>query len=741
MNDLAFRRVPFTGTPDVALPPGGTAEQQRHASLPLVTRYLRILKRWRWLILGATAVAAILGLIITLLMTPQYTAEATLEIQRESYRIVQVEGVEPEGKSVDMEFYQTQYGLLKARSLAERVARDLRLHESASFFEMFGEDKVADAINGSKTAVVPPGVRDERIRRAGEILLDNVAITSNRMSRLVDVEFTSPDAAFSAQVVNAWTRHFIETNLARRFEATSYARNFLESRLRELRQRLEESERMQVAYAARKGIINLPSTTSAPGTAGGSVTERPLVADNLSAINQELNEAIAERTKAQSRLAGAGGRTTEALTNQAITELRTRRAELAAERAKMLTQFEPGYPPAQALANQIRELDQAIAREEGRVSSTLQATYAAAAAREASLKARVDSLRGDLLDLRGRTIQYNIYQREVDTNRQLYDALLQRYKEIGIAGGVGVNNISVVDVAEVPELPSSPNLVLNVLLALLIGAAVGGGSAIALEQIDEAISDPSDVERALGLPLLGAIPKMSTDDWLAELEDRKSPVVEAYLSAQTSLSFTTDHGVPRSLTVSSTRPAEGKSTTSYALARSLARTGRRVILVDADMRSPSLHHFFDVHNAKGLSNYLAGDDDLAGLTNTDFPHGVALMTAGPPPPNAAELLTGDRISLLIEQLLTTFDNVIFDVPPVMGLADAPLIATKVEGAVFVIESHATRTSMARVAIGRLQDAQARVVGVLLTKFESKRAHYGYGYDYGYGYGENDKKAV
>ncbi len=731
MNDLTFNRAP------VSEQPGNAGVESGAGGSPLLLRLLRIAKRWKWLLLGAVAIAVIGGMLITLLMTPLYTAEARLEIQRENYRIVEVRGVEPESSAVDLEFYQTQYSLLRGRSLAERVATDLRLYDNAGFFEMFGSDEIAEQLSQGGAANASAAARQARIRSAGVILLRNFEVRPIRMSRLVDIEFTSPDAALSAQIVNAWASRFIETTLARKFEATSYARTFLEQRLDQLRQRLEESERTLVGYAERQRIINIPSASAD----GSTVSERPLIADDLATINRELNQARADRLAAESRLRSAGGSTIEGLQNQAISTMRARRAELAAEHARMLTQFEANYPPAVALANQISELDRGITREESRVRSTLQTNYDVAQAREAALQRRVGGLQADLLDLRGRTIQYNIYQREVDTNRQLYDALLQRYKEIGVAGGVGVNNISVVDEAQVPDFPSSPRLLINLALALFLGGAIGVGLAFALEQIDEAISDPSDVEEAVGLPLLGTIPKAENEDLEVELGDRKSPLVEAYLSTQTSLAFTTDHGIPRTLMVTSTRPAEGKTTTSYALARSFARTDRKVVLVDADMRSPSLHHIFDVGNDRGVSNYLAGERDLAGMIHHGLSDQVALLAAGPSPPNAAELLTGDRIGQLVQELSQMFDHVIIDAPPVMGLADSPLIANQVEGVVFVVQSHATRTSVARVAIGRLKDARARLLGVLLTKFETKRAHYGYGYDYGYGYGESGKQTT
>lgn len=635
-----------------------------------------------------------------------------------------------------MEFYQTQYGLLRARSLAEMIARNERLYESPEVFELFEDSKMAEEVRAAPRTAAR-AEREERIRRAADILLANVNVAPTRLSRLVEVQFTSPDADFSARIANAWTQNFVEGTLARRFEATSYARKFLEERLAQTREKLEQSERDLVRYAAEQGIVNIPANTTSGGADVQTVTERSLVAEDLATLNQALNEAIVERTAAQSRLRGASSQTTEALQSASISSLRTRRAELAADYARLLSQFEPQYPPAVALRTQLAELDRAISREEARVGSTLQSTYRAAQAREDALRARVNSLQGQLVDQRGRNIQYNIIQREVDTNRQLYDALLQRYKEIGVAGGVGVNNISVVDPADVPENPSSPRLLVNLILAVMAGGALGVAIALAREQIDEGISDPDDVEKLIGVPLLGTIP-LSEEEPRDELDDRKSPIVEAYLSAQTSLAFTTDHGIPKTLAVTSSKPAEGKSTSSYALARSLARTGRKVLLIDGDMRSPSLHHLFEIPNARGLSNYLAGEDYQGSIVAVESVSGLSVMAAGPTPPNAAELLIGSRVSDLLGSLAATYDTIIFDAPPVMGLADAPLLASQVEGVVFVIGSHSTRVNVAKVAIARLSDAQARVLGVLLTKFQSKRAHYGYGHEYGYGYGEDTK---
>jgi capsular exopolysaccharide synthesis family protein len=703
-----------------------------------IHQYLRIALRWRYVILGATAACVLLGVITTLLMTPKYTAVTTIEISRESSKVTDFSGVERETSLADQEFYQTQYGLLQSRLLSERVAAQLRLIDDPAFFELFRSSTrdPAFALVGGR---YQPAGRATRQRIAGEVLLKNLDILPTRLSRLVSVSFTSPDAALSAKVANAWAINFIQTNLERKIQATSYGRDLLQKQLAQIKERLDGSQRQLVAYASAQRIINLPAQSTGDGK---TTSERSIVADDLAALNSVLSQAVADRIQAEARYqqAGRAGSSTEALRNTAINALRQKRAELAADYQKLMTQFEPEYPAAKAIKSQLDQIDRSIGNEEGRVSNSLLADYREAQDRENTLQAKVDQLKSSYLDLRRRSIQYNIYQQEVDTNRTLYDGLLQRFKEIGVAGGVGVNNIVVVDPADIPQKPSSPRLLLNLLISLFLGLGLGAAIAFALEQMDEAITDPTEVQRRLGLPLLGSVPKVENATPSEALLDRKSELVDAYIAIQTNLAFTTAHGVPRSFSVTSTRPGEGKSTTALALATTLTRAKRKVILVDGDMRSPSVHHLGGVDHDRGLSNFLSGEEDIGSLTFEMHELGFTAMSAGPIPPNAAELLTGTRLSVLIERLLEDYDHVVIDSPPVMGLADAPLIAGRVEGVIYAVESHGIRSSLVQTALSRLAAANARVFGGVLTKFEARKAHYGYGYEYGYSYGRNDETA-
>lgn len=691
----------------------------------IARQYYHILLRRKWYFVSPIVAMIALAIVLTLLATPRYTATSQIEIKRESARIVNVQGVEPDTSTADMEFYQTQYGLLASRTLATSVMRTLRLADDERFMEIMGVTSILESKGG---------LNDRRMREdeVVKVLLKNVNISPIRLSSLVNISFVSPDPEIAARVSNTWAEMFIKSNIDRGFESTAYARRYLEQRLDELRQRLEDSERQAVGYATNQSIINLPSND---GSSGDAARDRSLISDSLAALNSALASATADRIAAEARLgSGRDGASTEALENVAIGSMREKLAEARAEYARLLSEFTPQYPAAEAVKARIDTLQASIRSEEARVGRTLTNQYRDAKQREDDLRAQVESLKAGFNDQRRRAIDYNIFQREVDTNRQIYEALLQRYKEIGVAAGVGSNNVAIVDRAIPPDRPSSPKPLLNLILAMFAGVIAGVGLAILREQLDEGFSDPADVERRLNVPLLGVVPKVDEEDRVAEIRDPKSGLAEAYLSIDTRLGFASETGVPRVITVTSTRPAEGKSTTSFALAYWLARGGSRTLFVDGDMRSPSLQTLLDVENDNGLSNVLSGSDGLSDVVHHSELNGFDYMTAGPQPPNAAELLRGKGMAKLIEEALERYDHVVIDSPPVMGLADAPIIGAVADGTVFVAEAQGIRVKLVQNALERLKHSRANILGVVLSKYDARHSKAGYDYGYGYGYG-------
>ena len=387
----------------------------------------------------------------------------------------------------------------------------------------------------------------------------------------------------------------------------------------------------------------------------------------------------------------------------------------------------------QQLKGQIDELQRQIGQETGSVRASVKAEYDAAASQEQMLKGQIASLRDQALDVDGRSIQYNILKREVDTNRQLYDGLLQRYKEVGVAGDVRSNNISIINRAEVPMWRFKPNLTLNLAIGLLLGGMLGVLAAFLLEFLDDTIKTPDDVEQKLKLAVLGIIPKLGPKENIASVAgDPRSSFSEAYRSVRTALQFATDHGVPRTLLVTSAGSGEGKSTTAMALARNFAHLGKRVLLIEADLRNPSLHRSLGLKGqGVGLSNLLAGGCTLAEATLDTEEPGLKVVLAGPLPPNPAELLSGSKLVSMLTVAAERYDQVILDGPPVLGLADAPILANAADGTLLVVNSAKTKINAAQAALKRLLAARARIVGALLSKYDAKTAGYGYGYGYHY----------
>lgn len=685
--------------------------------------YWHVVRERRWIILGIAGLIVAVVLMATLLTKPTYRASSTLQIERETIKVVNSDALAAADSPYDRDFYQTQFELLKSRSLALRVIQDLDLIHDPYF-------------NGGKAkpAGAPQAVADIRTRQQALIgaVQGGLTIEPVSNSRLVRISFDAADAALASRVANAYADAFIASNIERRFGASAYAKKYLEERLAELKARLGDSEKQLVGFAQQQQIISVGEG------------EPSLSAQNLSALNALLAKAQDERIRAEAQWrqagSGSGMGMPEVVDNALIQSLRQTRAALAGQYQEKLASFKPDYPEMLQLKGQIAELDRQIATEVSNIRTSVDSRYRAAKAQEDLLARRIELLKGDVLDLANRSIQYNILKRETATNQQIYDALLQRYKEIGVAGGIGANNISIVDRAEVPGGPYKPDLRHNLAFALVFGLVLGTLAAFLLKYLDRRIRSSKALESLTGRPVLGIIPKLEAGLTPAQASaNARSPFSEAYRSVRTALQFATPHGLPRTLLVTSPGSSEGKSTSAAELAHNIAQLGRRVVLVDADLRNPSLHKSLGRSNAVGLSNVLAGAAALAAALQPAEDAGFALLTSGPLPPNPPELLGGDGLVRMLEELAAQFDVVIIDGPPVLGLADAPLLASRAEATLLVVMADVTRSDAVHGALQRLSATQGNVLGTLFTRWDMRGdGEYGYGgYGY-YAYGAKDQ---
>lgn len=696
-------------------------------------KYWQVLLKRRWLVLGILVGVTAMALLSTLMTTPIYRGSTLVQIDREALGTVQAEGSQRGGDwSWDDEYLQTQLELLKSRSLAERVAANLHLDQAALdrlndpgwfarlkslFVSPQKQTPAQKKAGGQQTAK-----EAEQIRKAAAgAIRGGLNVSKVQNAWLVWIMYDSPSPDFSVSVANAIAQGFIESNLDRRSGASSYARGFLEEQLRQTKSKLEDSQRKLIEYARTQGLV----ITDEEG--------RTLAAQNLAQLSAALATAQQDRIRAEARWRQSAT-STELLTASAVGALQQQRATLMGEYQQKLALFKPEYPEMQQLKRQIDEVESQISQELARIQSSVKAEYAAAQSQENALKRQVAELRGLAFDAEGTSIEYSILKRDVDTNRQLYDGLLQRYKEVGAATDTRANNITIVDRAQSANM-IKPDLRQNLMRGLLFGALLGVLAAFLLEFLDDTLRSPQDVEQRLRLPVLGVIPKLGAKERLADAAgDPRSSFSEAYRSVRAALQFSTDHGVPKTLLVTSASPGEGKSTAALTLARNFAQLGKRVLLIEADLRNPSLHRTLALEDRSiGLSNLLSGANTMTETVQATEFERLHVILAGPLPPNPAELLSGSKLVSLLTVAVERFDQIIIDGPPVLGLADAPILANVSDGTLLMVDSARTKIRTAQAALKRLLAARAHVVGALLSKYDAHAANYGYGYGNQYDY--------
>ena len=710
-----------TPTPAVMTPPAGA----RAPGLRIDPNAILLpIRRHKWLIAITVAVALAIGLLVTSLATPRYRATATLQIEQQAERVLDTASTEaPMASSNEERFLQTQTDILRSRSIATRVAQAQNL---------FAKPDVIAALGGA------PGTTSRET--VVDLLLAAESVDLPRNSRIVSVSMETTDARLSAELANTYAEAFIQSNLQRGVDSSSYARDYLSKQLVETKSKLEDSERQLNEYARQAGLLSAPVTAAANSEGGGG---GPAIAsvtfDSLSQVNRAANDAQTARIAAEQRWRVASRTPALALpevqSNGAIQSLLGQRATLAAALSQERIQHREDHPAVREKQAQLTELDSQIQRFAGDVKTSLRDQYEAAKAQEASLTSKVNGLKASTAGEQDKSVRYNILAREVETNRQLYDGQLQRFKELSAAAGVTTNNIALIDRANTPAVPSSPSLKLNLAVALLFGLVAAAALVAWREQRDDAVRAPADVERKLELPALAAIPKPAEgQDTRALLSEPRSETAEAYASLRGALLYATSEGLPRSLLVTSAHPKEGKSTTSWAVASSLARLDRRVLLIDGDLRKPNVHRIAELGNSVGMSDLLVGAkslDEVIHQATGAGGHTLDVITSGPIPPNPTDLLGAGRLEAILAELETRYQVVVIDGPPVLGLADAPSLSANAEATLFVVEADRSGRGSTKTALKRLRAAQANLIGVVLTKFDATRA--GIGRDYGYAY--------
>ncbi len=732
-----------------------------------------VLKR-KWTVVSVVAIMLTASLMTSLLMVPEYRSTATIEILP-NLQILNIRDFQPEyvGMSGETLYMNSQQRILTSRALAEEVvhAESVAHHpelngqmhqrslsgEVRSLMSTVRSAFAADANTSVAGSAIMDPERSEMIaaRSAANRLRSRIQVEPVRESRLVNIHVTAFDPQFAAQMADSVVEQYIKTSMQRRYDAGDEARGFLENQLAEMRIALERSDQALSDFARNRNIADLDQRIQ-------------LTNESMHRLSQELDQIHAELIQLETwRTLINQGRTDHldpVLNSESLAGLRRQLQDASNELGQLAERFREDYPAMQAAQHRVAMLEEDIVAEKQRILTNVLGRYDSLTTQAEALENAIAEREARILSLNEQGVQYNILRREFQASEELYDGMLQRLKEIGVAAGLQENNISVIERARVAGSPFKPNISRNLTKALALGLMAGLGLAFLLEFLDSSIRRVEDIERLVDRPVLGMIPmvklksrsrskaaKSSTPKENTAEEERtvshysavhpQSAVSEAFRSLRTSLMFSTAEGMPRTLMVTSAGTAEGKTTTAINLATVLAQNGSRVLLIDADLRKPRVHRSFNCFRAPGLTNRIAlsqntGKDNSA--IHASHVENLFIMPSGNSTPSPAELLSSQRLQRILESCTRAFDHVVLDSPPTLGLADSMILSRQVDGVIMVARSGRTSKDSFRMSIKRLAQVKAPLLGVVLNGVDLDSPEYAYYSSYYYNYEGSDE---
>ncbi len=737
-------------------------EKEREEQIDL-RDYLRVIMKRRWTIITVFVVMVITVTIHVYTATPIYEAGARLIIDKENPNVVSIQEVMAVDAS-GTDYYQTQYKIIESRSVAREVIKRLHLDESEEFFPKPKDDLISNFKSsirettsfwiGSVTSLLKT---EEVTSEASEpyesdftlvsTFINRVKIEPIRNSRLLDIKFQTKDPVLAAKIVNTIARAYIDQNLDTKLKAIQDAVKWLHTRIEDERKRVEKAEQALLQYKERHSIIT-----------DFSEEVETITAEKLAQISEEVVKAETKRVEAETRYKQAMALSgtpdmldsiPEVMKNNVIRDIKKIEMELYQRMSELSKKYGKKHPQMVATGSELKTLQKRKDKEVQRVINSLRNEYKVAQARENSLKAALDKQKRESLDLNQKAIDYGVLHRDAESARQMYELLINRFKETSLTQDMKTGNIRVIDPAEVPRDPVRPRKRLNILLAIIVGLVTGTGLAFFFEYLDNTIKLPEDIKRYLNIPYLGPVPAIAMDSGgnphdeekpeFVTMHSPKSTSSEAYRGIRTSILFSSAENQPQVIIVSSAAPGEGKTITTTNLAITMAQSGSRVIILDCDMRRPKVHKIFGISREIGLSNILVGGCKVEeAIVHTQIPN-LDVIPCGPIPPNPSEILGSERMADLLDRLRKNCTQIIIDSPPITAVTDAVVLAKIADGLVMVISAGETPREIIQNGLRQLQSVNAHVLGAVLNGVEMGRdSTYYYQYYYYY-YGEEREK--
>lgn len=735
--------------------------------------YLNVILKRKWIVIIFLVSVVITTMILTLMTIPLYKSTAVVRIDKDMPNVLSFKGLGVSTPGAD--YYQTQYEIFKSRNLAERVIINLNLDKNAEFLPVESKlSKIKRSIFNNTIGILiklfSPAAQNPVKKgsvdtgQAGSVnlsdkieapdylinsLIGRIEVNPVKNSQLVKVSFISHNPELSTNVANAIAQTFITFDLESRIEASKDAKIFLEQQLEIMKIKVEESEQKLNAYASQKEIIF-------------DKNRQNLLTQKLSDISAALNSVTTERMQKEAlyrEVKESGGNNPVILNNPLIQGLKRELSSLEAEYSNLSKVYTPDYPNMKSLNSQIASIQGRIEQETSRIVNSIESDYNASLKKEENLTKAFNVQKRTVLSFQDSIAQFEVLSREVEVNKQLHNNLLQRLNEVDVSASSRATNIQILDKATLPKTPFKPNVPFNILLSIVFGLAGGIGLVFLTEYFDNSIKDTDDIEKKVNLPTLGMIPICGDTGSLKNLNmsrtrkmtlekesgsskmpvvidnDKINPIAEAFRSIGAFVLLSSSSKPPKTILVTGPEEKVGKTTICINVAKALLETLGNGIIIDADLRRPKLHSVFKLDNATGLSTFLSGNIEFEGVDKSALIKptpvaGLGIITSGPVPPNPSELLSSLRMQDLVNILQSSFDFIIIDAPPVMGLPDALYLSKIVDGTVIVVRAGGTPKKALIETKNVFKSINSKILGVILNGVKKCDLKYG-AYNYYY----------
>ena len=673
--------------------------------------YLKIIHKRRYTVFTFFLIVFVVVLIGTLSSTPLYEASTKILIEKvEPYNLPMMY---PYYTPYDPEFYETQYQLIKSKSVAQKVVEMLSLERTYESYFKDGKIIFSGDKNKSKTDIL------------AAIISSGIGVSPVKNSKIVTISYVSTNPEFATLITNTVAKAYIEEILEMKMSSSRHSIEWMTKKAEEEKSKLERSEKALQEYMKANDIVTLQDKVA-------------LTPEKLSEFNAQLIKAETKRKELEVLYnkvikVSVNLRDTETIpaiaSDPTIQSLRNQILKSEQNIEELSKKYGKKHPAMIRVQEDLNVLEQKRDQEMRRVIASIKNEYELAKSHEANLKQMLSNTKAEALNLSEKFIQYGVLARDVETNRQLYDALMKGIKEQSVTEEIKTVNVWVVEKAERPTSPIKPKKMLNILLGIIVGLFGGVGLVFFFEYLDNTIKSPEEVETRLKIPVLGTVPLLeSREEGIEEiiLKESQSVFAESYKTIRTAILLSSANKPPQNILVTSMGPEEGKTITSVNLAMTIGRSGYSVLLIDSDLRKPRIHKIFGLNNMSGLSTYLAGTSpDIHSLYKRPLTN-LSVIPSGPLPPNPSELLGSNRMNELLRVLHEKFDIIVWDSPPLMTVTDSLILSKILDGTIIVTKAGKTTYELVHRGLKLLKgrrenDIESHVLGVVINAFDLKKS--------------------